>query len=110
MDRNRLALMKPTAILVNTARGDLVDEEALYEALASGRIAGAGLDVFRAEPPRGSPLLALDNVVLSPHCASRDDTAAAATLSRCVDNILRYFRGEPLAHPGDLLNPEAATQ
>ncbi|MBV9813558.1 MAG: phosphoglycerate dehydrogenase, partial [Acetobacteraceae bacterium] len=65
IDAHALSLMKPEAILVNTARGGLVDEEALADALRSGRIAGAGIDVFRRTPPLGSPLLALDNVVLT---------------------------------------------
>ncbi|MCK7474569.1 MAG: phosphoglycerate dehydrogenase [Rhodopseudomonas palustris] len=65
INRERLALMKPTAYLVNTARGGLVDETALCEALASERLAGAGLDVFNNEPPTGSPPLDLNNVVLS---------------------------------------------
>jgi phosphoglycerate dehydrogenase-like enzyme len=71
--------MKPTAVLINTARGGLVDEPALYDALANRRIAGAGLDVFRREPPTGSPLLTLDNVVPHAHAAGSDLASEAAT-------------------------------
>ena len=103
--RAELARMKPAAYLVNTARGALVDEQALYEALAAGRIAGAGLDVFKREPPTGSPLLALDNVLLAPHAAGMNVTAEAAMANRCIDSILALARGE---HPGELyvLNPD----
>ena len=106
--RRELAQMKPTAYLVNTARGALVDEEALYEALAAGRIAGAGLDVFKREPPTGSPLLTLDNVLLAPHAAGMNVTAEAAMANRCIDSILALARGE---HPGEayVLNPDALT-
>jgi D-3-phosphoglycerate dehydrogenase / 2-oxoglutarate reductase len=114
--RRQLAQMKATAYLVNTARGALVDEEALYEVLAAGRIAGAGLDVFTQEPPTGSPLLTLDNVLLAPHAAGMNVTAEAAMANRCIDSILALARGE---HPGDayVLNtaalalgrPDAAT-
>ena len=105
INRERLALMKPTAVLVNTARGGLVDEEALYEALTAGRIAGAALDVFKQEPPTGSPLLRLPNVLLSPHAAGTNVTSEAAVANRCIESILAVARGES---PGAeyLLNPE----
>ena len=105
INRDRLARMKRGAYLVNTARGGLVDEEALYEALTSGRLAGAALDVFRNEPPMGSPLLDLDSVVLSPHCAGTNATSEAAVLNRCIDSILALARGEG-PEPEYLLNPE----
>ncbi len=81
-----LGLMKPTAFLVNTARGGVVNEADLYEALKNKRIAGAGLDVFDQEPPGANPLLTLDNVVMTAHTAgvdlkSRDDMARAAGLA-----------------------------
>ena len=100
--------MKSTAYLVNTARGALVDEQALYEALAADQIAGAGLDVFKREPPTGSPLLALDNVLLAPHAAGMNVTAEAAMANRCIDSILARARGE---HPGEayVLNPDTLT-
>ena len=71
----QFALMKSTAFIVNVARGGLIDEDALYAALKSGRIAGAGLDVFVSEPPTNSPLLTLDNVVLTPHLGASTDEA-----------------------------------
>jgi D-3-phosphoglycerate dehydrogenase len=79
---DQLALMKPTAFIVNVARGGLIDEDALYAALKSNRIAGAGLDVFVTEPPTNSPLLGLDNIVLTPHLgASTDDAQEKAGVS-----------------------------
>jgi phosphoglycerate dehydrogenase-like enzyme len=89
-----LSLMKSTAYLVNTARGALIDEEALAEALRNGRIAGAGIDVYRHTPPVGSPLLGLENVVLTPHSSGMDITAEHAMCNRCIDSILAIARGE----------------
>jgi D-3-phosphoglycerate dehydrogenase / 2-oxoglutarate reductase len=94
INRKTLALMKPTAFLVNTARGAVVDETALLEALTTKKIAGAGLDVLEEEPPRDNPLVKLDNVVLTAHMAgvdlqSRDDMALLA--AQC---IARLARGE----------------
>ena len=105
MNQKRFQRMKPTAYLINTSRGGVVDEEALYEALTSGKIAGAGLDVFKHEPPKRSPLLNLDNVVFSPHSAGSNLTSEAAVANRCVDSILAVARGKS---PGEeyLLNPQ----
>ena len=105
VNRARIALMKPDAYLINTARGALVDEAALIEALREGRIAGAGLDVFEVEPlPADSPLRGLPNVILTPHCAGGAIDAVIAMTERCVDNILALRDGR---NPGpDLLNPE----
>ena len=106
VNREHLALMKPSAFVINTARGGLVDEAALYEALAAGRIAGAGLDVFEVEPlPPDSPLRRLSNVLLTPHCAGGSIEAVVAMANRCVDNILAVRDGRLLGE--DLLNPEA---
>jgi phosphoglycerate dehydrogenase-like enzyme len=84
-----LAAMKPTAFLVNTARGGLVDEKALAEALRSGRLAGAALDCFVEEPLGESPLRELDNVVLSPHAAAVTEEAVLRTAALAVDQLLR---------------------
>jgi len=101
-----LARMKPSAFIVNTARGPLIEEAALAGALEAGTIAGAGLDVFEVEPlPMESPLRRLDNVVFSPHVAGLSDAAVTAMAEKCVDNILDYLAGRPL-EPGLILNPE----
>jgi phosphoglycerate dehydrogenase-like enzyme len=91
-----LALMKPQAILVNTCRGAVVDETALYRALSAGRLLGAGLDVLDREPPApDNPLLKLDNVVLTSHFAGPTWDNHVARFRNAFDNVQRVHRGEP---------------
>lgn len=93
IDAARLAVMKPGAFLINTARGDVVDEAALAAALQHGRLAGAGLDVFEAEPQVHPGLLALENVVLLPHLGSATRETREAMGMRVVDNLVAFFDG-----------------
>ncbi len=93
IDRAILAMMKPTAILVNTARGSVVDEGALAEALAEGRISAAGLDVYEREPQVEPMLLSLPNAVLLPHLGSATIEARTAMGMQAADNLEDYFAG-----------------
>jgi lactate dehydrogenase-like 2-hydroxyacid dehydrogenase len=96
MNRDRLALMRPEAFLVNTARGDVVDEAALVEALESRRIAGAALDVFEKEPQVTQALVSMDNVVLLPHLGSATQETRVAMGMRAFENLKLFFAGQPL--------------
>ena len=90
-----LALMKPSAILVNTARGPVIDEKALYETLAANKIAGAGLDVFDQEPPeQDNPLFRLDNVILTAHLAGPTFESNITRVRNAFDNVQRVARGD----------------
>ncbi len=90
-------LMKPTAIIINTARGAIIDHQALVEALREKKIAGAGIDVYPVEPiSADDPLLKLDNVVLTPHSAGMTREAMDAGLNMAVDNIIQFTQGNPV--------------
>ena len=100
-----LALMKPTAYLINTSRGGVIDQSALVDALRAKRIAGAALDVLEREPPpEGEPILELPNVLLVPHIGSATRETRRAMLDLAVDNLLAALRGET---PPCVVNPEA---
>ncbi|MDB5336456.1 MAG: hypothetical protein JWN70_2075 [Planctomycetaceae bacterium] len=94
--RRELQMMKPGALLVNTARGAIIDTDALVEALNSGHLGGAGLDVFDAEPmPPGYPLLSCTRVVLTPHVADQTPEGMEILNGGAVDNVIEFLKGKP---------------
>ena len=103
VNAQRLALMKPSAIIVNTARGVLIDEDALYDALVNNRIAGAGLDVRVDEPPVDNRFEGLTNVVLTPHIAGSTVESQAVSAEMVVQSVLQASRGE---QPHGIVNEE----
>ena len=99
IDREQLGLMKPTAVLVNVARGGIVNEAALIEALEEDRLRGAGIDVFSQEPPDAdSPLLRLENVIATPHVAGMTYETMRRRVEACVGNVARIADGQPPLH------------
>lgn len=104
IDSAALALMKPTAALVNTARGGVVDTDALIETLRAGHLRGAGLDTLETEPvPVDSPLLACDRVIITPHIAWYTEETYGVLKTRTIENVATYLSG---ARPRDIVNPE----
>jgi len=103
MNAERLALMKPSAFLINTARGPLIDEDALYAALQAGRLGGAGLDVRAEEPPTDNRFAEFANVVLTPHDSGMTDGRWLACGNMAARSILSVLHGE---RPDGLLNPD----
>jgi glyoxylate reductase len=104
INAEKLKLMKKTAYLINNSRGPVVDEKALYEALKSGKIAGAALDVFEQEPtPLDSPLLKLENVVVAPHISSASYETRSKMAEMVAENLSAFFKGEK---PPNLVNPD----
>jgi glyoxylate reductase len=102
--KDELESMKEDSVLVNTSRGQVVDEDALYDALKDGKIGSAGLDVFREEPiPKESPLLGLDNVVVAPHIGSASRKTRATMARMCAENLIASIEGE---RPPNIVNPE----
>lgn len=102
--KKQIEMMKPTAFLVNMARGGIVDDDALFEALTAKRIAGAVLDAFAEEPPTDLPFVALDNVILSPHNGAFSLDAMERMSEKVVDQTFEYLDGKT---PTNLRNPEA---
>ncbi len=104
IDARRIRAMKKGAILVNAARGGLVDEVELARALQDGHLFAAGLDAYSAEPPVGNPLLGLDNTVVTPHCAGATIDNFAGVAARAVENVRRVLAGEAV-DPAELVVP-----
>ena len=97
INKETLSLMKPSAFIINTARGALIDEKALIEALKNGTIAGAGLDVQENEPPEeNNPLYIMDNVILTPHMGWKGLETRKRLVSILANNIKKFIEGNPI--------------
>lgn len=107
INTERLGLMKPTTYLINTARGGIVDNTALFDALQSKRLAGAALDVIDPEPPDGSPLLGLPNVLITPHTGTATIEYRERSAQMAAESVVTALRGE---RPANLVNPEIYTE
>lgn len=94
VNKQMISKMKPTACIINCARGGTVDEKALYTALKNGEIAGAGLDVYEQEPPKDSPLLQLDNIMLTPHIGANTKEGQIRAGTVCAEQILKVLDGK----------------
>ena len=106
VNAQRLAMMKPTSVIVNTARGGIIDEDALYDALKAHQIRGAGLDVYAQEPlPADSKLLELDNLVMMPHLSSQTYESLWNTYKMAIDIASDFYEGKEVPH---ILNPDFA--
>lgn len=104
VDAKRLAQMKPTSVIVNTARGNIIDEDALFDALKAKKIRGAGLDVFGQEPlPTSSPLLGLDNIIMTPHVSSQTVESLWRIYKMAIDITADFYAGKDSPH---ILNPD----
>jgi glycerate dehydrogenase len=96
MNKERLRLMKPTALLINTSRGPLIVDQDLADALTSGVIAGAGVDVLSVEPPAANnPLLTAKNCLVTPHIAWAAKEARARLMNLAIENLLAFVNGRP---------------
>jgi D-3-phosphoglycerate dehydrogenase len=105
--RQSLTAMKPSAYVINTARGELIDEMGLQQALREGRISGAALDVLEEEPPRTDhPLRSMNNVILTPHCAWYTESSQQELRTKACAEVLRVLRGQI---PKNLINREVLT-
>ena len=93
IDAKKLAIMKPTAKIINTSRGGVIDEEALYDALKNGNLGGAALDVFEKEPATDSPLTTLPNVILTPHIGAQTKEAQSLAANVIAEKIIQILRG-----------------
>ncbi|WP_343209299.1 phosphoglycerate dehydrogenase [Anaerolentibacter hominis] len=98
IDKEAISKMRDGVIIINTARGGIVDEAAVYEALVSGKVAGLGLDVYEVEPPTGSPLFELDNVIATPHAGAHTGAATFKMADMAIDNLVEVLTGKECSH------------